>query len=109
MSKIWSVYKKTNNCLLENNTKVLCNAEADVDNQMSWKYKEENIMSYLQRFNSLVALVPKLRAGFSLLMYKEQCWVQLLFLSVIWVFLEIAELMSYQASMKKCFEFKKKT
>ena len=28
-------------------------------------------MSYLKRFSSLVALMPTLRAGFSLLMYKE--------------------------------------
>ena len=43
--------QKTNNCLLENNTKVLSNDEADVNNQMSRKYKEENIRSYLKRFN----------------------------------------------------------
>ena len=90
--------QKTNSCLLENNTKVLGNDEADVNNQMSRKYKEENIRSYLKRFNSLVALMPTLRAGFSALMYKEQSWVQLLFLSVIWVFFEIAELMWDQAS-----------
>ena len=36
------------------------------------KYKEENIRSYLKRFNSLVVLMPTLRAGFSLLMYEEQ-------------------------------------
>ena len=64
---------KTNSCLLENNTKVLGNDEADVNNQMSRKYNEENnIGSYLTRFNSLVALMPTLSAGFSLLMYKEQ-------------------------------------
>ena len=63
---------KRNSCLLENNTKVLGNDEADVNNQMSRKYKEENIRSYLKRFNSLVALMPTLRAGFSVLMYKEQ-------------------------------------
>ena len=63
---------KTNICLLENNTKVLGNDEVDVNNQMSRKYKEENIRSYLNRFNSLVALMPTLRAGFSVLMYKEQ-------------------------------------
>ena len=91
--------QKTNSCLLENYTKVSGNDEADVNNQMSRKYNEENnIRSYLKRFNSLVALMPTLRAGFSLLMYKEQSWVQLLFLSVIWVFLEIAELMWDQAS-----------
>ena len=37
---------------------------ADVNNQMSRKYKEENIRCYLKRFNSLVALMPTLRAGF---------------------------------------------
>ena len=64
--------QKTSNCLLENNTKVLDNNEADVNNQMSRKYKEENIRSHLKRFNSLVALMPTLRAGFSVLMYKKQ-------------------------------------
>ena len=64
--------QKTSSCLLENNTKVLANDEADVNNQMSRKYKEENIRSYLKRFNSLVALMRTLRAGFSVLMYKEQ-------------------------------------
>ena len=64
--------QKTNSCLLENNTKVLGNDEVDVNNQMSRKYKEENIRSYLKRFNSLVALMPTLRAEFSVLMYKEQ-------------------------------------
>ena len=64
--------QKTNSCLLENNTKVLGNDEADVNNQMSRKYKEENIRSYLKRFNSLVALMLTLRAGFIVLMYKEQ-------------------------------------
>ena len=63
---------KTNSCLLENNTKVLGNDEADVNNQMSRKYKEGNVRSYLKRFNSLVDLMPTLRAGFSVLMYKEQ-------------------------------------
>ena len=65
-------FTKTNIFLLENNTKVLGNDEADVNNQMSRKYKEENIRSYLKRFNSLMALMPTLRAGFSVLMYKEQ-------------------------------------
>ena len=51
---------------------VLGNDEADVNYQMSRKYKEKNIRSYLKRFNSLVALMPTLRTGFSLLMYKEQ-------------------------------------
>ena len=64
-------FTKTNSCLLENNTKVLGNDDADVNNQQSRNYKEENIMSYLKRFSSLVALMPTLRAGFSLLMYKE--------------------------------------
>ena len=64
--------QKTNSCLLENNTKVLGNDEADVNNQMSRKYKDENIRSYPKRFNSLVVLMPTLRAGFSLLIYKEQ-------------------------------------
>ena len=67
--------QKTSSCLLENNTRVLGNNEADVNNQMSRKYKEENITSVLKRFSSLV--------GLSLLMYKEQSWVQLLFLYVI--------------------------
>ena len=35
--------QKTNSCLLENNTKVSGNDEVDVINQMSGKYKEENI------------------------------------------------------------------
>ena len=60
-----------NSCLLENNTEVLGNDDADVNNQKSRNYKEENIMSYLKRFSSLVALMPTLSAGFSLLMYKE--------------------------------------
>ena len=64
--------EKMSSCLLENNTKVLGNDEADVNNQMSRRYKEENIRSYLKRFNSLVALMPTLRAAFSVLMYKEQ-------------------------------------
>ena len=75
--------KRTNSCLLEDNTKVLANYEADVNNQMSRKYKEENIRFCLKRFSSLMALMPTLRTGFSLLMYKEQSWVQLFFLSVI--------------------------
>ena len=64
--------QKTNNCLLENNTKVLGNDEADANNQMSRKYKAENIRSCLKRFSSLVFLMRTLRAGFCLLMYKEQ-------------------------------------
>ena len=58
--------------MLENNTKVLGNDEAEVNNQMNRKYEEENIRSYLKRFNSLVASMPTLRARFSVLMYKEQ-------------------------------------
>ena len=49
--------QKRSSCLLENNTMVLGNNEADVNNQMSWKYKEENITSFLKRFSSLVALM----------------------------------------------------
>ena len=64
--------QNTSSCLLENNTKVLDNDEADVNNQMSRKYKEEKIRSYLKIFNSLRALMPTLRAGFSVLMYKKQ-------------------------------------
>ena len=63
-------FTETNSWLLENNTKVLGNDEADVNNQMSRKYTEENIRSYL-RFSSLVVLMLTLRAIFSLLMYKE--------------------------------------
>ena len=72
MNKNMITLQKTNSCLLENNGKVLGNDEADVNNQMSRKCKEENIMSYLKRFNSLVALMPTLWAGFSVVMYKEQ-------------------------------------
>ena len=68
MNKNMITLQKTNSCLLENNGKVLGNDEADVNNQMSRKCKEENIMSYLKRFNSLVALIATLRAGFSVLM-----------------------------------------
>ena len=71
MNKNMISLQKTNSCLLENNTKVLGNDEADVNNQMTQKCKEENIRSYLKRFSSLVALMPTLRAGFSLLMCKE--------------------------------------
>ena len=67
MNKNMISLQRANSCLLENNTKVLGNDEADVNNQMSRKYKEENIRSYLKRFNSLVALMPTLRAGFSVL------------------------------------------
>ena len=72
MNKNMISLQKTSGCLLKNNTKVLGNDEADVNNQMSRKYKEENIRFYLKRFSSLVALMPTLRAGFSLLMYEEQ-------------------------------------
>ena len=64
-------FTKTNSCLLENNTEVSGNDDADVNNQKNRNYKEENIMSYLKRFSSLVALMLTFRAGFSLLMYKE--------------------------------------
>ena len=47
----------TSSCLLENNTRVLGNNEADVNNQMSRKYKEENITSFLKRFSYLVFLM----------------------------------------------------
>ena len=63
--------QKTNSCLLENNTKVLGNDEADINNRMSRKYKEENIRSDLKRCSSLAALMPTLNARFSLLMYKK--------------------------------------
>ena len=55
MNKNMISLQKRNSCLLENNTKVLGNDEADVNNQMSRKYKEENIRSHLKRFDSLVA------------------------------------------------------
>ena len=71
MNKNMISLQKTNSCLLENNTKVLGSDEADINNQNSRNYKEENIRSYQKRFSSLVALMPTLRAGFSLLMYKE--------------------------------------
>ena len=64
-------FTKTNSCLLEKNTEVLGNDDADVNTQKCRNYKEENIMSYLERFSSLVALMLTLKAGFSLLMYKE--------------------------------------
>ena len=63
--------QKASSFLLESNTRVLGNDEADVNNQMSRKYKEENIMSFLKRFSPSVALMPTLRAGFSLSIYKE--------------------------------------
>ena len=46
MNKDMISLQKTNSCLLKNYTKVLGNDEADVNNQMSRKYKEENIRSY---------------------------------------------------------------
>ena len=49
--------QKTSSCLLEKNTRVLGNNEADVNNQMSRKYKQENIKSFLKRLSSLVALM----------------------------------------------------
>ena len=72
MNKNMITLQKMNRCLLENNGKVLGNDEADLNNQMSRKCKEENIMSCLNRFNSLVPLMPTLRAGFSVLMYKAE-------------------------------------
>ena len=72
MNKNMIILRKTNSCLLENNGKMLGNDEADVNNQMSQKCREENIMSYLKRFNSLVVLMVTLRAGFSVLMYKAE-------------------------------------
>ena len=42
MNKNMITSQKTNSCLLENNGKVLGNDEADVNNQMSRKCKEEN-------------------------------------------------------------------
>ena len=72
MNKNMITLQKANSCLLENNGKVLGNDEAEVNNQMSRKCKEENIMSYLKRFHSLVALMATLRAGFSVLMYKVE-------------------------------------
>ena len=38
---------KNEHLLVRNNTKVLGNDEADVNNQISRTYKEENIRSYL--------------------------------------------------------------
>ena len=71
MNKNTISLQKTNNYLLENNTKVLGNDEVDVNNQMSRKYKEENIRSDLKKFSSSVALMSTLRVEFSLLMYKR--------------------------------------
>ena len=72
MNKNMITLQKTSSCLLENKTNVLGNDEADVNSQMSRKYKEENIRCHLKRFNSLVPLMLTLREGLSLLMYKEQ-------------------------------------
>ena len=71
MNKNMFSLQKTNSYLLENNTKVLVNDEAEVNSQKNRKYKEENIRSYLKRFSSIVALMLTLRAGFILSMYKE--------------------------------------
>ena len=46
---------------------MLRNDIADINNEKSRKYKEENNRSYLKRFSSFVALMPTLRAGFSLM------------------------------------------
>ena len=48
MNKNMIGLQKMNSFLLENNTKVLGNDEADVNNRMSRKYKEENIRPYLK-------------------------------------------------------------
>ena len=76
MNKNMITLQKTNSCLLENNGKALGSDEADVNNQMIRKCKEENIMenimSCLKIFNSLVALMATLRAGSSVLMYKAE-------------------------------------
>ena len=72
MNKYAFSFSKNEQLLVRKQYKVLGNDEADINNQMSRKYKEENIRFYLKRFNSLVALMPTLRAGFSVLMYKEQ-------------------------------------
>ena len=42
---------------------MLSNDKADINNQKSRKYKEENNRPYLKRFSFLVALMPALRAG----------------------------------------------
>ena len=63
MNKNMISLRKMNSCLLENNKKVLGNDEVDINKQMSRKYKEENIRSYLKRFNSLVALMPNTEGG----------------------------------------------
>ena len=62
MNKNMITLQKTNSYLLENNGKVLGNDEADVNNQMSWKCKEENIMSYLKRFLEMFYLLFKREA-----------------------------------------------
>ena len=49
-------FTKTNSCLLENNSKVSGNDDADVNNQKSRNYKEENIMSYPWSAEVLVQL-----------------------------------------------------
>ena len=45
MNKNMISLQKNEQLLVRNNTKVLGNDEADVNNQMSRKYKEENIRS----------------------------------------------------------------
>ena len=47
INKIIINLQRTNSCLLEKNTKVLGNDKAHENNQMSRKYKEENIRSHL--------------------------------------------------------------
>ena len=70
MNKNMISLQKTSSCLLENNTKVLGNDEADVKNQMSRKYKEENIRSFLKRFKvcfkSFVTWIIKLHNFFNI-------------------------------------------
>ena len=64
MNKNMITLQITNSYLLKNNTtNVLSNNEADVNNQMSRKYKEENIRSYLKGFNSLVAFDADTEGG----------------------------------------------
>ena len=49
--------------MLENNTKVLGDDEADVNNHKSRKHKEENIRSYLKRFRSLCGFDADIEGG----------------------------------------------
>ena len=39
--------------------------KADINNQKAQKYKKENTMSYLERFNPLLASIPALMPAFS--------------------------------------------